>query len=277
MPPTRRSGPPRSKRLYRRPPSFTDLLPWAEYLPESRAFLLEDGISIGALFELTPVGTEARTPRFMAGLRDAIQTALTDAIPEREDAPWILQVYVQDAPSLKAFSRELADYVHPDARESAFSRHFQQTLAEHLERISRPGGLFTDEAVTGTRWRGQIRRVRAVLYRRIRVRGRVPSALEVEADLNDVATKWVAALAAAGIKAQARDRGGPLPLAPALVQPETGGERRRRGTAPGGRPLSRRRGPALRPRPGRAPDPLDAGVRRRDAPPGGSTACRTPR
>ena len=51
------------KRLYRRPPSFTDLLPWAEYLPESRSFLLEDGISVAALFELTPVGTEARTPR----------------------------------------------------------------------------------------------------------------------------------------------------------------------------------------------------------------------
>jgi hypothetical protein len=54
------------KRIYQRPPSFTDFLPWAEYLPESRSFLLEDGISVGALFELTPVGTEARTPRFMA-------------------------------------------------------------------------------------------------------------------------------------------------------------------------------------------------------------------
>lgn len=190
------------RRLYRRPPSFTDLLPWAEYLPESRSFLLEDGLSAGVLFELTPVGTEARTPRFMAELRDAIQTALTEAIPERDDSPWILQVYVQDAPSLTAFTREVADYVHPDARQSAFTRHFQQTFAEHLERISCPGGLFTDEAVTGTRWRGQIRRVRAVLYRRIKVRGRVPPAVEVEADLNDVATKWVAALAAAGIKAR---------------------------------------------------------------------------
>jgi conjugative transfer ATPase len=190
------------KQLYRRPPSFTDLLPWAEYLPESRSFLLEDGISVGALFQLTPVGTEARTPRFMAELRDAIQTALTDAIPERDESPWILQVYVQDAPSLDAFQREVADYVHPDAKDSAFSHHFQQTFAAHLARISRPGGLFTDEAVTGTRWRGQIRRVRAVLYRRIRVRGRVPPAVEVEADLNDVAIKWVAALASAGIKAK---------------------------------------------------------------------------
>ncbi len=180
----------------------TDLLPWAEYLPESRAFLLEDGISVGALFELEPVGTEARSPRFMAELRDAIQTALTDAIPERDGAPWILQVYVQDTPSLTAFTREVTDYARPEARDSTFTRHFQQTLVEHLERISRPGGLFTDAAVTGTRWRGQIRRVRAVLYRRIRGRGRVPPAVEVEADLNDVATKWVAALASAGIKSR---------------------------------------------------------------------------
>jgi len=190
------------RRLYRRPPSFTDLLPWVEYLPESRSFLLEDGASVGALFELTPVGTEARTPRFLAELRDGIQTALTDAIPEREDSPWVLQVYVQDTPSLKAFQREVADYARPEAADSAFTRHFQQTLTDHLEQVSRPGGLFTDEAVTGTRWRGQIRRVRAVLFRRVPVRGRVPSAVEVEADLDDVATKWVAALASSGIHAR---------------------------------------------------------------------------
>ena len=96
------------KRLYERPPSFTDLLPWVEYNPESRTFLLEDGISLGALFELIPAGTEARTPEFMTQLRDAIQTALTDAIPEDDDAPWVLQVYVQDEPSLQGFQKEIA-------------------------------------------------------------------------------------------------------------------------------------------------------------------------
>ena len=53
------------KSQYERPPSFTDLLPWVEYNPESQSFLLEDGISLGALFELTPAGTEARTSEFM--------------------------------------------------------------------------------------------------------------------------------------------------------------------------------------------------------------------
>jgi len=116
------------KQLYRRPPSFTDLLPWAEYLPESRAFLLEDGISVGALFELTPVGTEARTPRFMAELRDAIQTALTDAIPEDEHTPWVLQVYVQDEPSLRPLQQAVDAYVQPGARDTAFTRHYQAAM-----------------------------------------------------------------------------------------------------------------------------------------------------
>ena len=173
-----------------------------EYNPASRTFLLEDGISVGALFELTPAGTEARTQKFMTQLRDAIQTALTDAIPEEDDAPWILQVYVQDEPSLQGFRKAVADYAQPSARDTAYTRHFQQTLSDHLSQITRPGGLFEDTAVTGTHWRGQVRRVRATLYRRLKPNGRPPSAVEVEESLNDVATKWVASLASAGIKAR---------------------------------------------------------------------------
>jgi len=166
------------KALYARPPSFTDFLPWVEYLPDSRCFLLEDGVSVGVLFELTPAGTEARTPGFMTELRDAIQTAITEAIPELDDAPWILQLYVQDEPSLSDLVRDVEAYVPPGTSESAYTRHYLSLLKAHCARISRPGGLFEDSAP----------------------RGRVPSALEVEAELNDVAIKWTAALAAAGIR-----------------------------------------------------------------------------
>jgi len=188
------------KGLYDRPSSFTDLLPWVEYDPDSRTFLLEDGISVGALFEILPVGTEARTPQFMTQLRDAIQTALTDAIPEDDDAPWILQVYVQDEPSLQGFQKELADYAQAGAKDTAFTRHFQDMFSQHLARITRPGGLFDDTTVTGTHWRGQVRRVRAALYRRLKTKGKLPPAIEVEEAMNDVATKWVASLASAGIR-----------------------------------------------------------------------------
>ncbi|HBO13923.1 MAG TPA: conjugative transfer ATPase, partial [Halieaceae bacterium] len=106
----------------------------------------------------------------------------------------------QDEPSLSDLLRQVEAYVPPGANESAYTRHYLELLTAHCARISRPGGLFEDSALTGTVWRGQVRRVRSVLYRRVNPRGRVPSAVEVEAELNDVATKWTAALAAAGIR-----------------------------------------------------------------------------
>jgi conjugative transfer ATPase len=193
------------KRHYDRPPSFTDLLPWMEYIPECKAFLLEDGVSLGALFEVTPVGCEARTPAFMAQLRDTIQTAINEAIPERDDAPWVLQVYVQDEPRLNQFDALLAGYPMPAVRASDYSQHYQSVMSAHLQAISRPGGLFDDTTVTGSRWQGQQRRIRVVLYRRLKHNGKTPAAIEVEEALNDVATKWIAALASAGIHVQRAD------------------------------------------------------------------------
>jgi conjugative transfer ATPase len=185
-------------RQYERPPSFTDLLPWVEYLPEARAFLLEDGASVGALFELTPVGTEARSQDFLEGLREAIQIALSDAIPERDEAPWVLQIYVQDEPDLGELANDISSYSETPAGQ--FTRSYVDTMAAHLARITKPGGVFIDGAVSGGAWRGQQRRVRATLYRRLAAHEHRRSALEGEAELNEVAAKWTSALAAAGIR-----------------------------------------------------------------------------
>jgi len=187
--------------LYREPSSFTDLLPWVEYDPDSASFLLEDGISVAALFELEPAGTEARTPGFMSQLRDAIQTALTDAIPEEEVSPWVLQVFVQDEPSLSNFVQQLGEYPDAGLQKTSYTQHQQALMAEHLSRISRAGGLFVDQAVTGSPWRGKRRIVRAVLYRRLPTAAIPPAAVEVEEALNDVSAKWTASLASAGIRA----------------------------------------------------------------------------
>ena len=188
------------RQLYREPNSFTDLLPWVEYSPDSQCFLLEDGISVGALFDLQPVGSEARSPAFMAQLRDALQVALNDAIPEEEEGPWVVQVFVQDEPSLGAFAEELRAYPDERLRRSGFSQHQQSVMQDHLARISRPGGLFVDQAVTGCPWRGKRRVVRATLYRRQGAGGL--SLLEAEEALNEVAAKWTESLASAGVRAR---------------------------------------------------------------------------
>ncbi|WP_156172477.1 TraC family protein, partial [Yersinia similis] len=57
------------KALYPTNPSFIDYLPWAEYLSASQSILLDDGVSVGAVFEIIPVGTEGRTPERLEEIR----------------------------------------------------------------------------------------------------------------------------------------------------------------------------------------------------------------
>ena len=54
----------------KRGPSFTDYLPWMEYTPSSKTFLLEDGKSVGAVWEIDPIGTEGRSDEFKETLRE---------------------------------------------------------------------------------------------------------------------------------------------------------------------------------------------------------------
>ncbi|HEK0061725.1 TPA: TraC family protein, partial [Pseudomonas aeruginosa] len=190
-----------ASRLYDHDPSFVDLLPWAEYLPDEQVMLLEDGRSRAAFFELVPLGTEGRDPNWMQNARDALKEALQNSFDEHETSPWIVQFYAQDEISWDNFQEQLRQYVHPRARGSAFSEMYLALMKHHLEGISKPGGLFVDTAVSKLPWRGQQRRVRMVVYRRIRkedaqIRGQDPAAY-----LKSICERIQGGLANAGIVA----------------------------------------------------------------------------
>ncbi|WP_164705228.1 TraC family protein, partial [Pseudomonas viridiflava] len=75
--------------LYAHHPSFTDHLPWVEYLDTAQCFLLDDNRSVGAVFELLPIGTEGREPDWLMAARDALEDALQDSFDELDQAPWV--------------------------------------------------------------------------------------------------------------------------------------------------------------------------------------------
>src|SRR4051812_15591637 len=68
--------------LYDVGPSFVDLLPWAEFLPDSQCMLLDDACSVAAFFELTSIGTEGREAQWLDQARDALENALQDSCDE---------------------------------------------------------------------------------------------------------------------------------------------------------------------------------------------------
>ncbi|HIE4272013.1 TPA: conjugative transfer ATPase [Pseudomonas aeruginosa] len=187
--------------LYNVAPSFADMLPWAEYLPESQCMLLDDGISVAAFYELLPVGTEGREPTWLLQVRDTLENVLQDAFDELEDNPWVVQFYAQDDPSWERYLETLHAYVQARAQGSAFTDFYLRFFAHHLQAIAKPGGLFEDHTVTRLPWRGQTRRTRLVVYRRI---GQVPQrrGQSPEQALNRVCERLIGGLTHAGVRAR---------------------------------------------------------------------------
>ena len=187
--------------LYDVAPSFVDLLPWVEYLPETGCMLLEDGESVAAFFELTPVGTEGREIHWLLQARDALENALQDSFDELDENPWVVQLYAQDEPDWDNYLRTLRDYVQPRAQGSAFTDFYLRFFTHHLHAVAKPGGLFEDTTVTRLPWRGQTRRVRMIVYRRAlgvsQRRSRSP-----EQALATVCDRLMGGLANAGVKAR---------------------------------------------------------------------------
>jgi len=148
------------------PPSFTDLLPWTDYLPDEQAFLLEDGVSRGAVFELTPTSTEGRTAEFLQRQADAVRSAVNGSFPELDEGEWVVQFFAQDDPRIDSVHDELVAYIKPEILATQYTQDYLRRLRDHLSHVSRVNGLFIDTEVSGIRFRGQRRRIRAVVYRR---------------------------------------------------------------------------------------------------------------
>ncbi|HGH4624775.1 TPA: conjugative transfer ATPase [Enterobacter hormaechei] len=190
--------------LYDVSPSFADLLPWVEYLPESRCMLLEDGVSVAAFFELMPIGTEGREASWLAQVRDALENALQDSFDELDESPWVVQLYAQDDAVWNGYLSTLETYLQPRARESEFTKFYLRFFGHHLRAVSRQGGLFEDRTVTRLPWRGQTRRVRLVVYRRV---GNAPArrGQSPEQALNVVCERLTGGLSNAGVQAHRLD------------------------------------------------------------------------
>lgn len=190
---------------YKRERSFIDFLPWVEYLDDHNAVLLEDGRSVGAVFEINPIGTAGRTQEHLASVRDTLEEALADSFEEYDRSPWIIQTYTFDDTQIEGMVDRIRDYAGTDARDSEYTAAYMDVLRDHYEGLTREGGLFVDETVTQAPWGGMRRRNYMVIYRKlVSARGRRKRTME-EGDLdaalvnlNEVLEKFTHALKPSG-------------------------------------------------------------------------------
>lgn len=185
-------------KAYSTAPSIIDYMPWGEYLKEEQCLLLDDGLSVGAVYEVVPVGTEGRTAERLEEVRDIVEDALQDSLPELDSNQWVVQFYCQDETEVTAYMDKLRGYVKPWAQGTPFTRAWLAETERHMKSISVEKGLFEDKIVTGAPWRGQTRRTRMVIYRYVEKNGRDP--LPPAVMLNQVCDRLTSALAGASIR-----------------------------------------------------------------------------
>ncbi|RMX08147.1 conjugative transfer ATPase [Corticibacter populi] len=201
------------RKMAERPPSFTELLPYKQYLDAEQVFVMEDGATVGAMLELTPISTESRTEQDLQAYRMKIQDAL-QAIPEAAGSPWIVQFYLSDDQNVTPLKERLQAYiqevhkVYPERakaiRESRYTRAVLAEFDRHIDLASRPEGLFTDTLVTGQTWRAQLRRVRCCIYRRFGAMD-ATEANTASQQVNAAVSMFTSALAEAGIASHRGD------------------------------------------------------------------------
>ena len=194
------------KDMYRHDPSFTDLLPWAEWLPNEQMLLHSDGQSVGIAYELVKAPIDGRSQDVQGEVRDSVQRILLDAFPRRDD-PYVLQTYLQDERGLGTYLRALRQEMAPAVRDSTFTQHYLAMLERHLARLGDPAGVF-DDPITGGPWRARRRRVRAVIYRPRLGRWSLKKFHDAVAELEQVRTAVEDGLRVAGIGFQRLDGAG---------------------------------------------------------------------
>ena len=189
------------KEKYKLPRSFTDMLPWVEYLSESRCILLDDYKSVGAVYDIKPTACEGRPEQFLKTLQENIKNMLC-SIPERDHNPWTMQIYVQDDDSLLQTYEHLEQSIPESIRNTEFTQQWLKIQKQHLDDISHTSSLFYDDLVTDNDWSGKTHRVHLVFYRRQGKNEKLRRGLTPEIELNNTLKKVEAMLKSAGVQAK---------------------------------------------------------------------------
>ena len=74
---------------YEHYPSIIDRLPWRDFNEQYRCFLLEDNMSLGVCFKITPIACEARPEAMLSAMSQSIRDAINNSVPCSGTGEWL--------------------------------------------------------------------------------------------------------------------------------------------------------------------------------------------
>ncbi len=101
------------RKLFEARPACIDYFPFIDYLDDTKTFLFDDGISVGAVFRAFPGDTDGRSEDTVAAFNDKIDNALKH-LTKHASHPICIQVFMEDrvpANIAKTISQTLPDSI----------------------------------------------------------------------------------------------------------------------------------------------------------------------
>ena len=147
--------------------SFVDFLPFLDYDEDSKAFLLDDGVSVAAVYTIKPLSTEGRSTETLNEYREKIQRIIQETFVNGSSS-WVLQQFNYADKRLNVIRSEISKNIAPHARGTEFTEDYLNVMEQHYQGVAdNEKGIFKDTTVTNSQFRGQIRRCKLVFYRRL--------------------------------------------------------------------------------------------------------------
>lgn len=153
------------------PPSVQKHMRIVEYDRGNEAFLLSDGKSYLAAYEIRGFPTEGRDDKALQQYALKMQQ-LIDTFPRSKlgDSPFVVQCYVSDEPNLFNWYERVKTYADDNAKGTRLNDIYIKMAKGHMRYLCREGGIFTDQ-LNGNQFKGGERITRLVFYRKCPAKG----------------------------------------------------------------------------------------------------------
>lgn len=175
-----------------------EFLPWVDYDPKSKLWMLEDGRSVCTLIDIQPKSCEARPEAYLEEINEAINTVI-NAIPQT-DPPFVLQFFVYNEESLRDLRQRMDDHIPEDIKETELTKDFLNIFSKHLNLVSQKKGVFYDDDITDSLWFAKTFHVKLCLYRKLDSINDLEEGVSAVDELLDVSDTLIKGLSGCGIK-----------------------------------------------------------------------------
>ena len=200
------------RNLFRVYPAFADFLPLAGFDAGESVFLLDDGVSVGAVFRLYAADLDARSPERQAAFCAELDHVLRLLPMDDDEFPYIVQLYLENREP-ENLAAALAAAMAPAVRETRFSQSWLAETRAHFALVGAPRGIFDDARISHSGeqpkgWRAIDQQIHACVFRKAPAKAWKHRRYTAAQQLNQAIAPWLGGLKGLGVRVERLDEAG---------------------------------------------------------------------